>query len=312
MPTPLDTPWKEVLEAYFPQFLDFFFPEIHRQVDWNQGFSFLDTELQQITLEGDTGKRILDKLVKVQLRSGTEQYILLHIEIQNQKEDNFAQRVYIYHTRLRDKYSAYPVASLAVLGDTNSKWLPQVYQEEFLGCEIRFSFPIVKLLDYKQRQQELETSSNPFAFVVQAHLAAQATKAPTSQKQRKTQKFNLTTKLYEKGYSPQEVIDLFRFLDWTMTLPPILEDDFRTDLKTYEGEKHMAYITSIERLSKAEGKAEGKAELVVRQLQRKLGAIDPAITASIMTLQIEQIEQLAEDLLDFQTIQDLDNWLQSR
>jgi hypothetical protein len=311
MSTPLDTPWKEILEAYFPQFLAFFFPEIDRQVDWTKGFSFLDTELQQLTIEGDTGKRILDKLAKVQLHSGKQQWILIHIEIQNQKEDRFTQRVYTYHARLRDKYPHYPVASLAVLGDTSREWRPQVFQEEFLGCEIRFSFPIVKLLDYKQRQQELEASDNPFAFVVQAHLAAQATKAQTSQQRRQAQKFALTTKLYEKGYNRQEIIDLFRFLDWVMTLPPALEADFRTNLKTYEAEKHMTYITSIERLSKAEGKAEGKAELLVRLLQRKLGTIEPTTITTITTLPLEQIEQLAEDLLDFQVPQDLTDWLQN-
>ena len=45
MTTPLDTPWKDILEAYFPQCLEFFFPDAHAQIDWERGFEFLDGEL---------------------------------------------------------------------------------------------------------------------------------------------------------------------------------------------------------------------------------------------------------------------------
>jgi len=40
------------------------------------------------------------------------------------------------------------------------------------GCELRFTYPIVKLRDYRARRAELEASDNPFATVVLAHLAA--------------------------------------------------------------------------------------------------------------------------------------------
>ncbi len=60
----------------------FFFPEAYSQIDWERGFDFLDAELQQITLEANTGKRIIDKLVKVYLKSGKEKWIVAHVEIQ--------------------------------------------------------------------------------------------------------------------------------------------------------------------------------------------------------------------------------------
>ncbi len=150
MTTPLDTPWKQILESYFPQFMEFFFPAAYSQSDWNQGFEFLDAELQQITLEADTGKRIVDKLVKVYLKDGKEQWIAAHIEIQNQKEDEFSERVFIYFARLRDKFRR-RVASFAVLGDTDKNWRPQTFGEETLGCGVQFYFPIVKLVDWKKR-----------------------------------------------------------------------------------------------------------------------------------------------------------------
>jgi Domain of unknown function (DUF4351) len=308
MTTLLDTPWKQILESYFPQFMAFFFPEAYSQIDWSRGFDFLDGELQQITLEAETGKRIIDKLAKVYLRSGGEQWIAAHVEIQNQKEDEFGERVFVYFARLRDKFKR-EVASFAVLGDTDVNWRPNSFARETLGCNLQFSFPIIKLVDYKKQKGDLAASDNPFAIVVQAHLAAQATKGKESQQRRKNQKLNIMKMMYDRGYSQQEVTDLYRFVDWVLTLPPDLAEAFKTDLIVYEGEKNMPYISEIERESLAKGKAEGEAKVVIKQLNRR-GQLSKEMLAKVEALPIDQLEQLAIDLLDFTNSSDLAAWLQ--
>ncbi|MBK1706777.1 hypothetical protein CKO40_20075 [Halochromatium glycolicum] len=35
-----DSPWKEALEHYFPEFLALLFPAIHAEIDWTQGCRF--------------------------------------------------------------------------------------------------------------------------------------------------------------------------------------------------------------------------------------------------------------------------------
>ena len=315
MNTPLDTPWKQILEGYFPQFMSFFFPEAARAIAWSKGFDFLDGELQQVTLEAETGKRIVDKLVKVYLRNGQENWLLLHIEIQNQKEAEFSERVYIYSTRLFDKFRQ-AVSSFAVLGDTDRHWRPQSFHQEALGSRHDFSFQIAKLVDYKDRMEELAASDNPFAIVVQAHLAAQATKDKASQQRRRQRKYSLTTMLYERGWSKQEVIDLYRFIDWVLTLPLELEQAFRDDLETYERGKNMPYISAIERMGEArgkvEGKVEGKIELINLLLAHRVGAISAETAEEIKQLPIEQLDRLALDLMGFTSIIDLTNWLQQK
>ncbi len=320
MTTPLDTPWKQILESYFPQFMAFFFPEAYRQIDWNRGFEFLDGELQQVTLEAETGKRIVDKLAKVYLRNGQEQWIVAHIEIQNQKEDEFSERIFVYFARLRDKFKR-EVASFAVLGDTDVNWRPNSFARDTLGCNLQFSFPIIKLVDYKKQKENLAASDNPFALVVLAHLAAQATKGKESQQRRRNQKLNIMKMMYDQGYSQQEVTDLYRFVDWVLTLPPDLAEAFKTDLIAYEGEKNMPYISELERESlaageakgeakgKAEGEARGKAKVVLNQLNRRR-QLSEEMLAKIEALPIEQLEQLALDLLDFTNSNDLIEWLQ--
>jgi hypothetical protein len=312
MTTPLDVPWKQILENYFPQFMAFFFPDAYDQIDWSQGFEFLDTELQQITKEAETGKRIVDKLAKVFLLNGHEHWILAHVEIQNQKEAEFGQRIHIYSGRLFDKFRK-PVASFAVLGDTDPDWRPDHFTIGALGSTTETWFSIAKLIDWKERQSELTASKNPFAVVVKAHLIAQATKNKNSQQRRRQQKYLLTTMLYEQGWSKQEVIDLYFFIDWVLTLPPELESTYQQDLKTYEQENNMPYISSIERTGEARGEARGEAKgvfkLVSLLLHRQVGEVPKLIEQTIKGLSIEQLEQLALDLSDFQSIADLTAWL---
>jgi Domain of unknown function (DUF4351) len=311
MSTPLDTPWKQILEGYFPQFMAFFFPEAYRAIDWSKGFDFLDSELQQVTREAETGKLIVDKLVKVYLRNGQEEWLLLHIEVQNQKEEDFSERVYIYSTRLFDKFRR-AVASFAVLGDTDRHWRPQSFHQEALGSQHDFLFQIAKLIDYKEQMEELVASDNPFAIVVQAHLTAQATKGKTSQQRRRQRKYSLTTMLYERGWSEQEIIDLYRFIDWVLTLPPELEEAFREDLETYERGKNMPYISAIERMGEARGEARGKIELISLLLAHQVGEISSETIEDIKQLPIEQLDRLALDLMGFKSIVDLTNWLQQK
>ena len=204
------------------------------------------------------------------------------------------------------------------MGDTDPNWRPDHFTTGALGSSNETWFPIAKLLDWKGRQAELIANDNPFAVVVQAHLAAQATKRKTSQKQRRQQKYLLTTMLYQQGWSRQEVIDLYLFIDWVLTLPPELEAAYQQDLKTYEEENNMPYISSIERTGRAKGRAEGKAEgetegafkLVSSLLRRQLQEIPESISETIKGLSIAQLEQLALDLSDFQAIEDLTNWLE--
>jgi hypothetical protein len=247
----------------------------------------------------------------VYLRNGQENWLLIHVEIQNQKEDQFSERVYIYSTRLFDKFRR-SVASFAVLGDTDRSWRPQSFHQEALGSQHDFSFQIAKLLDYQQQEEFLKADNNPFSIVVQAHLASQATRGKASQQRRRRRKYGLTTMLYERGWAEQEIIDLYRFIDRVLTLSPELEEAFRQDIATYERGKNMPYISTIERLGEARGKVEGKVEMIGFLLAQQMGTISTDIVEELTNLPIEQLDQLALDLRGFTNIDDLMNWIKQR
>ena len=258
-----DSPWKQALDAYFEDFLAFFFPNIHQDIAWEKAYETLDKELQEIVRDAETGTRFADQLVKVFLRDGQEKWLLIHIEVQSQARTDFAKRMYIYNHRLFDRYNR-KVISLAVLADERESWRPREFGYELWGFESYLRFPTVKLLDYQPRWQELEESTNPFAFVVMAHLKTKATTGNV--KERFRGKLTLMKLLYEGGYTKNKVLELFRFLDWMMVLPEEVEDSFRERLNLYEEEKKMPYVTSVERLSKQEGIQEGTLKVAYENL----------------------------------------------
>ena len=92
-----DSPWKEALERYFPEFLALLYPSIHAEIDWTRGPAFLDKELQQVVRDAELGRRYADKLAKVYTRDGTETWVLIHVEVQGEPEARFAERMYVYH-----------------------------------------------------------------------------------------------------------------------------------------------------------------------------------------------------------------------
>lgn len=279
-----------------------------------RGYEFLDKELQKITADAEIGRRAVDKLVKVWLKSGSELWVLIHIEIQGQRESGFALRIYVYHYRIFDRYRA-PVATFVILADDDENWRPSEYREELLGTKVGFEFPAIKLIDYRARLDELQRSDNVFAIVTLAQLAAMETRKDSGD--RLSRKFALTRRLYERGFDKRRVIGLFRFLDWVLVLPAELALEFRDKLSKYEEERKMPYVTSIELIGiakgiakgKAEGKAEGGAEILLRQLQRRFGSLEEQSQIRIRQLSLESLQALSDIVFDLKSRADLDEWL---
>ncbi|MFN6562122.1 MAG: hypothetical protein RMY28_020340, partial [Nostoc sp. ChiSLP01] len=218
-----DSPWKEILEAYFPQAMQFFFPQTAALIDWERPHEFLDKEFQQIAREAEQGRRYADKLVKVWQTQGEEIWLLIHVEIQAKLEDTFAARMFSYNLRIFDRFGK-PAISLAILCDSDPTWRPNQYSYSYPDTRLNFEFGFVKLLDYQNHWQELEASDNPFATVVMAHLKTQQTSKKLGE--RKTWKFSLIRRLYELGLPETDIRNLYRFIDWVMILPKALEAEF--------------------------------------------------------------------------------------
>jgi hypothetical protein len=122
----------------------------------------------------------------------------------------------------------------------------------------------------------------------------------------------------------EELVELPSGNPWRENLLEILANwrqnlELRDNLSTEEQEEIMnlspAYLQQREEW-KLEGQLEGKEEgrrseikLITRLLSRHLGEVNPQISQKIQELSFEQLEDLGEALLDFNSESDLANWL---
>lgn len=242
--------------------------------------------------DAEVGPRRLDRLFKVWRKTGEEDWILIHLEIQNQEDATFPQRMFVYHFRIFEKYGR-RVVSLAILGDERPAWRPSKFEYNHWGCKLGFEFPTVKLLDFANREAELETSTNVFAAVVQSHLKSQQTRGDAES--RRTWKLRIVRGLYERGWTGNEIRKLFVFVDWVMQLPRELEHSFLSEVFEFEREKQMPYVTSAERFGIEKGLEQGRQEGRQQELRAVIEValdINFGVEGTSLIDEIRQIEDL--------------------
>jgi predicted transposase YdaD len=124
-----DQLFKDVLRAFFPQFLQIFFPDIAASIDLD-GVSFRESEIFTDVPEGE--RRTADMVAEVHSQ-GSEALVLLHTEFQGRRRPNLGYRLWEYNVglRLRDRL---PVISITLLlsGGTPGITL-EIYEETLFG-----------------------------------------------------------------------------------------------------------------------------------------------------------------------------------
>ncbi len=277
-----DSIWKEILENLFEQFIQFFFPVAYGAIDWGISYEFLDKEFQLLIDEEKISSRLVDKLVKVWLKDGKEVWVLIHIEVQSHYEPDFALRMYHYNSLIFQRFHK-EVASLAILTDENENWKPSSFGYNLFGCQIQFVFPVCKLVEFRKNWALLQSSDNPFAVVVMAHLKELETKK--DDENRFQWKFKVTQPLYEKGFTEQEVFYLFRFIDVIMKLPKELEKQFHQTILEYEEVKKVAIRIPMDEIvmekGLQEGLQEGLRQSVINAFEIRYGKIPVGVKESI-------------------------------
>ena len=139
-------------------------------------------------------------------------------------------------------------------------------------------------MDYERAQ--LIADENPMALVV---LAAQERERLRGRGDGFNTKWYLIRRLYERGYSREEIIALFKFIDWVIRLSDDEEIRLRDELKTLEAVNKMPYLTSVERIGRAEGLQEGAQQTLLEILDERFGELPDTVSA-----EIHQIQDLAQ------------------
>ncbi|KQV54317.1 MULTISPECIES: DUF4351 domain-containing protein [unclassified Duganella] len=316
-----DSPWKRALKHDLRDFIAFFFPQYCELIDWLLHPCMRDKELEQSRRDGRPHSLIADLLASVFLLDGRE--ILLHIEVQAQRDPNLAKRILDYNYGLYKDYML-PVASLVVLADTGKRWRQDSFHNEVLGTQMGIRFAVAKLSAYAELVDELLLERNVFAWVTAAHLLARQTHA--RQEARYAAKWRLVRLLYERGWHKRRIIDLFTVVHWLMPLSVELERRLRRNIGRLERRYSVEWLSEFDqlrlekrekrgiRIGLAEGRQEGlqkglqeglqagAAKVLERLLYRRFGVLSPTVQKRLARASPEQLAQWGEAVLDAQTL----------
>ncbi len=201
-----DTRWKEIIEQLFEDFVDFFMPDLHKEIDFSQKPEFLKQELYKIIADSEKkGNQINDTLVKVYLKNNTAQWILIHIEVQTDHETTFSERMFSYFYRIYDKFKIKEITAIALFVGEN---VPKDYNQftnKYFGTEISYKYNTYQVR--KQNEKELQKSKNPFAIAVLAALYIIKTKTNLNNRLKlKIALINFIRKRAIAGNYPQTII----------------------------------------------------------------------------------------------------------
>jgi Putative transposase, YhgA-like len=219
-----DKSWKEVVTHLFRPFVEFFLHELHNEIDWSVPPEFLEKELHNAK-NIKKAKRIVDKLVKVQLKNGEQKLIFIHIEFQTDGDKIIGIRMYDYYQLIRERYGKEVVALVIYTGRSVPKQ-PNSYKQTFFGTSITYEFNSYTVV--QQSEEELLSNNNPFALVVLANLYLHKTKDDNEKR------YEFKTKLYElaknRNYSLDDFTKLLIFVTELVKLPLLLEQKFEKEV----------------------------------------------------------------------------------
>ena len=299
-----DGAWKETLRLYLPELLRVYFPAMHAAIDWAVEPKWCNKELSQVVGKPKRRNRRVDVLVQVRLLSGVEQWILLHTEVQSSPEVGFQRRIARYNSGLFWIYDQ-RVVTLVVLADLTEDWRPSEDLFSVADFQSCLRFPTCKLLD--RLATDWQDDYTLPVLVARAQIEALQTAGDPEGRYRA--KWRLVRKVYELGYNAEELRQIFRLIDWMMHLTDALSLRFESELRELEEKLSMPYVTSVERIAEARGEARGAASVLLRMLAKIHASLPEDVTERIRKLPLPQIEALGEAMLDFRSLDDLQDWL---
>ena len=274
-----DSIWKDAIKQYLPLLLKRMMPELYEDVDFSQDLTYLDKELRdtiQVTLsEEHKAAKFIDTLIQVPLKTGKNQWVLLHIEVQGEGGDNISFRMILYCCLIFVHYRRMPVA-LAILTDKRpSKETPGVFEFKEYGTELIYKYNLFEV--YNQKDEDLLNSDNPFDSFIYAAKKYSKYMKEDAQKEKLKYLLKITRNLYGRGLNEQDRRRILVFISRLINLKDAgLRKQYFDELKKLEGESKMRELTWLEEYFRDEaiaiGKEQGRSEGIAIGEERTLKA----------------------------------------
>ena len=137
-----DQLFKAVLEKFFRDFLELFFPKVAKRLDFRT-LVFLDKELFADLPQGPT--REVDVVARLETQEGEPETVLVHIEVQSRPEKDFSRRMFEYSVLLWLRHRA-PIFPVVLYLQRGEGLTDEQYRTRLFGREIfRFDYASVGL-----------------------------------------------------------------------------------------------------------------------------------------------------------------------
>ena len=219
--------------------------------------------------------------------------LILHIEFQTEPKEDIPYRMLDYATRLYRCYPDKPIHQVVIyLRKSDS---PKVRQNDYKQGKTSHQFEVIRL--WEQPSEPLLKAPGLFPFAILAQAEKQE---------------NLLRQIAQEIEQISDSREQSNLAASTAILAGlVLEKDIIQRLLRKDIMKESVIYQEIWSEGLQEGRQEGEANLVLRQLNRRLGDISPELLPNIRSLDLEQLENLGEALLDFQSPQDLEQWLEN-
>lgn len=304
-----DRLFKELLTTFFVEFLELFLPEVAEALDRETAVVPMDKEVFTDVTLGE--KHEVDVLMKARFR-GEDAFFLIHVENQSTPQADFPKRMFRYFARLTEKYDlpVYPVVLFSY--DAPQRREPTVFRVQFPGKNVlRFEYAVIQLNRLPWRR--FMRQENPVASALMAKMKMRTQDRPRV----KAECLRLLASL---RLDPARATVIGVFVESYLALTAQEMTQYERVMEKFtpaERTETMALMTSWQRegitqgmvQGREQGITEGKEALVVRLLWRRLGSVPVQAAARLPLLSAEQLDELGEALLDFETASDLETWL---
>jgi predicted transposase/invertase (TIGR01784 family) len=221
--------------------------------------------------------------------------LILHLEFQTDTDPDMAFRMADYRLRAYRKFPHKSMRQIVIyLRKTTSE---RVYETTFEIENTRHQFEVIRLWEQPASIFLESQGLYPFASLAQTDEPESILRA-------------VAAKIEDIGASKIQV-DLMATASILAGL--VLDKNLVKQILRRDIMRESAVYQDILVEGREEGRVEGRVEeargLVIRLLTRKLGNVSLKLVAKIQTLPLERVESLGEDLLDFTSIANLEQWL---
>jgi Putative transposase, YhgA-like len=284
---PFDKLWKSMVTDHFEDFLEMFMPELHQEVDYTVPFLFLEQELKAALI--DKSLKQVDKLVGVQLKSGKQEWVYVHVEFENSHNPSIKERMYDYNARIKEKYKK-DITALVIYTGRNAPANPNCYTKTVFGTSILFTFNAYVIVE--QDKAALKANPNPFAIVVLANLYVANTYEDYAERLRLKEEIYVLAR--QRKYPDEKINRLILFLTELMKLPTNLETQFNEYISKPQKSTDMIYTTQTSR---------NMVDALAKEaFGQSVTEMDTTVTNAITRL-YSKLKMSIEDIADFLEIE---------